>query len=427
VTNFSTKRCLLPEKLRRPLASFIFAHYVNPMRTTFSFSSSGRLIFGNHSLDQLPQTLQFLGVKRPFLVTDPILVKVGLAEKLLAKVPGIPMFSDIGPEPSLAMITNAYNAALPHKPDAVIGLGGGSNMDAAKLVSILLTHGGHPKDYVGEEKVPGPVIPNIAIPTTAGTGSEVSLAAVFTDTDAGIKVSTLSEYLRPKIAIVDPLLTLSCPPKVSADSGMDALVHAIEAFTAIDYQKFPVPDGAVSVYQGKNPLADSMAEQAIKLVAKHLVQAVNHGDDLLAREGMALAATLAGLAFSNAAVALVHAMEYPVGAAVHCSHGEGNALLLPHVMRFNKPARLEEFATIATWLGEDVSGLSLEEAAERAIIVVDRLREAVKIPARLRDIKVIPEQIPQFAKKAITITRLMRVNPIYPTESDIEKIYQAAY
>lgn len=397
------------------------------MRTTFSFSSSGRLIFGNHSLKQLPQTLKFLGAENPFLISDPVLNRVGLVQQVREQIPNCPMFCEIGPEPTLAMILDAYHVAQQHQPDAIIGLGGGSNMDAAKLVSILLTHGGHPKDYVGEEKVPGPVVPIIAIPTTAGTGSEVSLAAVFTDTDAGIKVSTLSEYLRPKMALVDPLLTLSCPPKVSADSGMDALVHAIEAFTAIDYQKFPVPDGAVSVYQGKNPLADSMAEQAIKLIARHLVRAVQQGDDLSAREGMALAATLAGLAFSNAAVALVHAMEYPVGAAVHCSHGEGNALLLPHVMRFNKPARLKEFATIATWLGEDISGLALEEAAERAIVAVDRLREAVKIPARLRDLKVQPEQLPAFAQKAISITRLMRVNPIYPTQEEIEAIYKSAY
>src|SRR5262249_25170414 len=159
------------------------------------------------------------------------------------------------------------------------------------------------------------------MPTTAGTGSEVSAASVLTDTDNHIKVGILSNYLRPRVALVDPLLTVSCPPKVTADSGIDALTHAIEAYTAVDNATFPLPTGDRTVSQGRHPMGDVLAEKAIALIGAHLRHAVRHGDDLVAREGMALGATMAGMSFSNVGVAVVHALEYPVGGATHCSHG----------------------------------------------------------------------------------------------------------
>ena len=185
------------------------------------------------------------------------------------------------------MTTSGLNAlaaaARAFNPDVVIGLGGGSNMDTAKLVSMILAHGGDPLDYTGDCRIPGPVKPLICIPTTAGTGSEVSAAAVFTDTANHIKVSCLSPFLRPAFAIVDPLFTVSCPPKVTADSGIDALTHAIEAFCAVDNDAFPLPSGEKSVYQGKNPLADAMAREAIVRVGDFLRRAVEDGNDLEAR------------------------------------------------------------------------------------------------------------------------------------------------
>src|SRR5207247_201069 len=207
-------------------------------------------------------------------------------------------------------------------------------------------------DYLGDDRIPGPTLPVVCVPTTAGTGSEVSGAAALTDTDNAVKVSCLSPFLRPDAAVVDPLLTVSCPPKVTADSGIDALTHAIEAYTACDNDAFPLPSGEKSVYQGKNPMADAMAEKAIRLVGRFLKRAVKDGNDLEARDGMALAATLAGLAFSNAGVALVHAMEYPVGGAVHVSHGAGNGLLLPFVMRCNLEKRADVYSAVALVLTE---------------------------------------------------------------------------
>jgi alcohol dehydrogenase class IV len=267
----------------------------------------------------------------------------------------------------------------------------------------------------------------MCVPTTSGTGSEVTAASVLTDTANQIKVGVLSNYMRPKVAIVDPLLTVSCPAKVTADSGIDALTHAIEAYTAIDNEEFPLPEGERSVYQGRHPLGDCLAEKAIELIGRHLATAVREPHDLAAREGMALAATVAGLAFSNIGVALVHAMEYPVGGAVHCSHGAGNGLLLPFVMRYNLPARVERFARVAELLGEQTAGLSREQAAERAISAVERLKAEIGIPARLRDLGVTPQQLPLFAEKAFGIKRILRVNPRVPTVAEIEGVFRAAY
>jgi alcohol dehydrogenase class IV len=300
-------------------------------------------------------------------------------------------------------------------------------MDLAKLCAVLLAHGGEPRDYFGEEKVPGPILPLVCVPTTAGTGSEVTQAAVLTDEENHIKVSTLSQWLRPRAAIVDPRLTLTCPAKVTADSGVDALTHAIEAYTAVDNAQFPVADGGVTAYQGRNVLSDAMAETAMRLIAEHLAGAVIEPDNLAAREGMALAALTAGLAFSNSGVALVHALEYPVGGAVHCSHGAGNGLLLPHVMRFNLPKRTRQFVRVAELLGENVESLSEHAAAERAVVAVERLCRAVGIPSRLRDIGVRQEQLSEFAAKAFAIKRLLRVNPRSASEADLLGILTAAY
>jgi alcohol dehydrogenase class IV len=223
------------------------------------------------------------------------------------------------------------------------------------------------------------------------------------------------------------MLTVSCPPKVSADSGIDALTHAIEGYTAVDNAVFPLPPGERSVYQGKHPMGDMCAEKAISLIGQYLVRAVKDGNDLEAREGMALAALLAGLAFSNVGVAVVHALEYPVGGAVHCSHGCGNGLLLPYVMRFNLPARVQEFGVIARLLGENTSGLNEQAAAEKAIMAVERLRNAIGIPARLRDIGVKEEQLRPFAEKASGIQRILRVNPRPVTVDDLHGILKSAY
>jgi alcohol dehydrogenase class IV len=401
------------------------------MRETWTFHSAGQLLFGRNAVRQLGEVAQRLGARRFLLVTDPVLVKAGVAERVRSPLAesgaAVSVFDGGEPEPSLRAAEACIAAAREFGPDAVLGLGGGSNMDLAKITATVLAHGGTPRGYVGDDKVPGPIAPLVCVPTTAGTGSEVSAASVLTDTDNHIKVGILSNHLRPRVALVDPLLMVSCPPKVTADSGIDALTHAVEAYTAVDNADFPLPPGERTVYQGRHPMGDVLAEKAIALIGANLRRAVAQGDDLDAREGMALGATLAGLAFSNVGVAVVHALEYPVGGATHCAHGAGNGLLLPFVMRFNLPARRRELATVARLLGEDLTGLDEQAAAERAVAAVERLRQDIGIPQRLRDIGVTEAQLRPFAEKAFGIKRILRVNPRAVTVDDLEGILRAAY
>lgn len=401
------------------------------MRTTWTFHSAGQLLFGRRAVAQLGDVAGRLRARRILLVTDPILVKAGLVEMVHIPLSEsgvvVEVFSGGEPEPSLHAARKAIAVGKDFRPDAVLGLGGGSNIDLAKITAVVLTHGGDLRDYFGDDKIPGPVLPLLCLPTTAGTGSEVSASAVLTDTDNHIKVGILSNYLRPTVALVDPMLTVSCPPRVTADSGIDALTHAIEAYTAVDNAVFPLPQGERTVYQGRHPVGDLFAEKAIALVGTHLRRAVSHGHDLEAREGMALAATLAGLAFSNVGVALVHALQLPVGGGTHSSHGAGNGLLLPHVMRYNLPVRRAAFVSVARLLGENVHGLSEEEAAARAVTAVEKLRDDIGIPRRLRDLGVTEEQLRPFAEKAFAVKRILRVNPRTATLEDMEKILREAY
>ena len=400
-------------------------------RDYWNFYSAGRIVFGSGVVRRLDQFIQPWKAKNVLIVTDSILTRVGVVAQVESplKAAGISVsvFDGGEPEPSFAIADKAIELARTVKPDVIIGVGGGSHLDLATIVANILTHGGHYKDYFGYGKVPGPIMPLVCIPTTAGTGSEVSHAAVLTDTVNQTKISCLSHYLRPQLAVVDPKLTLTCPPRASADSGIDALTHAIEAFTAVRFDELDVPADEPFPYDGKQPIGDCLAERAIELIGRHLVKAVLEPDNLAAREGMALAATLAGLAFSNNAVAVVHALEYPIGGALHCSHGAGNGLLLPYVMRFNLPSRTAEFARIAQLLGEDTTGLTESSAAELAITAVERLRSAIGIPQRIRELGGTADQLPTFAKKSFEIKRLMLLNGRQPSEADLLGILQAAF
>jgi len=401
------------------------------MRTVWRFHSAGELVFGWCAVRETGEICQRQKLRKVFVLTDKVLLNVGVVHKVLEslKAAGVDAVVYPGgePEPTLDACNRAIEAAKGYGPDGIIGLGGGSNMDMAKITAKVLAHGGTPMDYVGDDRIPGPIMPLICIPTTAGTGSEVSGADVFTDSSTQLKLGSLSNYLRPRVAIVDPDLSSTCPKKVTADSGIDALTHAIEAFTAVDNEVFPLPEGQKSVYQGRHFFGSMVAEKAIRLCGSYLKRAVQDGSDHEAREGMAMAATLGGLAFSNVGVAAVHALEYPVGGAVHCSHGEGNGLLLPFVMRFNMPNRKKEFGWIANWLGVDTNGMSEDVAAEAAITAVNQLKRDIGIPERLRDLGVREDQLRTFAEKSHAIVRIMRVNPRAATVEDLEGILRQAW
>jgi len=293
------------------------------------------------------------------------------------------------------------------KPDFVLGIGGGSCMDMAKSVAILLTHGGSLRDYYGENKVPGTVIPVIAVPTTAGTGSEVTPVAVIADTERGIKIGIASPYLIPIAAVCDPELTMTCPPGLTACSGADALTHAIESFTAAP-RAFTADLTVKNVFVGKNILSDTFGILAITNIFKALPVAYRDGRNIEAREQMMLAALAAGCAFGTAGTAAAHAIQYPVGNVTHTPHGVGVALLLPYVMEFNRPSCVPAFAHIGRAIGLPGGD---EKISHDVIDEVARLLQSVGIPRTLEQLGLPKDKREWTAESAIGAVRLVNNNP----------------
>lgn len=303
-------------------------------------------------------------------------------------------------------------------PDVVIGVGGGSCLDMAKCVALLLTHGGQPQDYYGELKVPGPILPLIAIPTTAGTGSEVTPVAVLSDSSRSLKIGISSPYLIPTASICDPELTLTCPASLTAIAGSDALTHAIEAFTAI---RRPVTPGMTQqrVFIGKNALSDHFALSAISLLWQGLEAAVTDGGNLTARAQVMLGATYAGLAFGVAGTAAAHAIQYPVGAVTHTAHGAGVACLMPWVMRWNHPeigAELEQMAVM----------MKLSDGSH-VIPAVSALFARIGIPPTLAALGLAEDQLDWVAEQSCGIERLIQNNPRPIDRNDMRLLLDAAF
>jgi alcohol dehydrogenase class IV len=308
----------------------------------------------------------------------------------------------------------------------IIGMGGGSCMDMAKAVAVLVTHGGEPSTYYGEYKVPGPVTPLIAVPTTSGTGSEVTPVAVISDTARGTKIGIASPHLIPQVAVCDPELTLTCPPALTACSGGDALTHAIESFTALAR---PASHDLTlqHVFVGKNALSDHFALLAISSIWKSLHRAYVNGKDLQAREHLMMGALAAGCAFGTAGTAAAHAIQYPVGNATHTAHGDGVASLLPYVMEFNRPACIDSFAQIARMLGlGDASG-SDDDLSRILIEAVAGLFASVGIPRTLKDLGLPADKQQWTAESAIAIQRLVKNNPRPLDLPAMQAITAAAY
>jgi alcohol dehydrogenase class IV len=354
------------------------------------------------------------GMKKALLVTDPGIYQSGLVETVMARMPDtieLDIYTEAEPEPSLSGLNKAAGKFSGSRYDAIIGLGGGSSIDTAKGLSVLLAHGGDGRDYIGTDKVPGPGIALIALPTTAGTGSEVTNIAIFSDTDKELKVGMVSNHLLAKMALVDPVLTYKCPRGVTAASGIDALVHAIECYTSTKANSF----------------TDALAIRAMRLISDNLRTAVAEGTNERARGAMAEGALLAGIAFGNSGVAAVHALAYPLGARFHVSHGVANGLLLPYVMKCNLSAEPARYAHITEVLGEEIRGMTTLEAAEAGVEAVKRLIRDISIPQRLRDLKVPEEALEGMAAATMDVTRLLANNPKKLTLDDVRGIWRDAW
>ncbi|QDB78745.1 iron-containing alcohol dehydrogenase [Georgenia wutianyii] len=357
-----------------------------------------------------------------FGATEEFAELVGLLEGAGVRVT---VFAEVLADVPVHQVIECAALAADAEPDVVVGMGGGSCLDLAKAVAVLLTHGGVPSDYYGECRVPGPVMPVVALPTTAGTGSEVTPVAVLTDPERVSKVGISSPHLIPHTAVCDPELTVGCPPALTASAGADALSHGIEAFTAI---RRPVSAELATerVFVGKNTLTDTYALMAVRQIAGALVRAWTDPTDMAAREAMMLGATAGGFALGTAGTAVAHAIQYPVGALTHTPHGVGVGVLLPYVMEFNRPARVPELAAVALAMGASPDAAE-EDLADEAIDRVAALLAAVGIPATLADLGLPADRLRWTAEQALGAARLVANNP-RPVDADsLERIVRAAH
>jgi alcohol dehydrogenase class IV len=363
---------------------------------------------------------------RVLVVTDAVLAAGKAARRVLDSLRSqgleVEIFDGTAPELPMDVVLDAIGRARRSAPRCVIGLGGGSSIDLAKLVALGVTHGEDLRSFYGEEQVPGAVAPVIAIPTTAGTGSEVTPVAVLTDPQAVLKVGISSRHLIPTYAVVDPDMSHGCPPRVTAHAGIDALAHAVEAFTAAERR---LPPGTNAVFVGKNSLSDAFALLAVRHIAPHLVRAQDDEPD--ARAAVAYGSLCAGLAFGTAGTAVAHALQYPIGARTNTPHGLGTGLLLAYAMRFNRSARVAELAAIGRAMGVADDGTSDERAAEEAIGGVAKLAGAVGLPASLAELGVAEEELTGLAREALGVGRLIVNNPRELGEEELLEILRAAW
>lgn len=385
------------------------------MRKTFSFTGAKKIVFGNGSLLTLAAQVKEHHAQNPLVVIDKNLAKTGLQEKIASILvsDGIKftVYDKVEPEPQIELADEGAQLAIKSKCDCVIGVGGGSAMDVAKAIAVIATNKGAAADYLGLGKVPKPGLPKIMIPTTAGTGSEVTFTAVFVRKNLKKKEGMNSPYLYPELALLDPELTLSLPPAPTAETGLDALCHAIESYTSIN----------------SSPMSEMFSLEAIALIAENLRTCVHDGKNIAARERMLLGSLYAGIGLANAGVTAVHSLSYPLGGKFGVSHGLANTMLLAPVMAFNLAGALEKFADVADAMGECVEGLPSREAAYLAVDAVEALIDDCGITSSIKDFGVKEEDFPALADVAMTVARPLENNPRKMTKEDMIAIYAQAF
>lgn len=381
---------------------------------SFTFTTTRSLVCEPGASHSLASHVQSLGIRRPFLVTDRGVLATGILQPALDSLAGagleLAVFADVVADPPEAVVLDALAQARAHRCDGVIGFGGGSPMDTAKLVALLTTGEQSLQQVYGVGNATGKRLPLIQIPTTAGTGSEVTPIAIVT-TGETTKMGVVAPQLLPDLAILDATLTTGLPGPVTAATGIDAMVHAIEAYTS---------------KVRKNPYSDMLAREALRLLSANLHTAVHQGDNVEARSSMLLGAMLAGQAFANAPVAAVHALAYPLGGIFHIPHGLSNSLVLPHVMRFNLPAARALYAELAPLVLPATHTVTNDPAGALIDYLVE-LSENVLLPQRLRDVNIPEQAIERLATDAMLQQRLLVNNPREVTETDARAIYQAAW
>ena len=382
----------------------------------FLFSTVSDVVVGVDSSKQLGDMLVSMGVRRVLIVTDPGIVQFGLLESALASLQkhniAVHIYSDVVADPPASVVVSAVEAAQDFACDGVVGFGGGSSMDVAKLLAVLIKGEQTLEDIYGVDQITGGRLPLIQVPTTAGTGSEVTMVSIIT-TGKTTKAGVVSRTLLADKVILDARLTVGLPPAVTAATGIDAMVHAIEAFTS---------------KRLKNPLSDMLAGEALRLMANNLETAVKQGDNLEARSAMLLGAMLAGQAFANAPVAAVHALAYPLGGNYHIPHGLSNSLVLPYVLRFNASHSAALYAQLAPII---LPGKALPaDAVAVTELLADHflaLAADLGLPTTLQQLGIDKNDLPRLAEEAMLQQRLLINNPREVSLNDALAIYQEAF
>lgn len=372
--------------------------------------------FGEGVVDQLPATLDELGIDAPLVVTDTGVESAGVLDAVLAGLDTEPTVYYAATEPSV----DDFEDLPTEEVDGVVAVGGGSCLDTAKVASALLAHGGSASNYLGVDRVPGPVVPSIAVPTTSGTGSQATQTAVVTHD--GVKRGVSDELLRPDVALVDPALTYDLPQDVTARSGFDAFVHALESLTARDYRYVaPRPIN----YQGANPVSRPLSRQALDQIHGSFERVVTDGDDREARRQMSLGAHLAGTAFSNAGLGAVHALASAVGGMTGRPHGECLGASLTAGLTYNLPERRREYADIAEQLGVSEPNDSLDEAADALLGECDRLRDVADLPGSFAALGLGPDDVEKIVQNTLVQERRIKTNPRHVDDDVREPIERA--
>ncbi|MDY7568907.1 L-threonine dehydrogenase [Pseudomonas sp. CCC4.1] len=371
-------------------------------------------IMGNGCLDEAMTAIRNYGFRKALIVTDAGLAKAGvatlIAEKLALQDIDSVIFDGAKPNPSIANVEAGLKVLKEHQCDFIVSLGGGSPHDCAKGIALCATNGGHIRDYEGVDRSAKPQLPLVSINTTAGTASEMTRFCIITDEERHVKMAIVDRNVTPLLSVNDPELMVAMPKGLTAATGMDALTHAIEAY----------------VSTAANPITDACAIKAMELISQNLRQAVSDGKNLTARENMAYAQFLAGMAFNNASLGFVHAMAHQLGGFYDLPHGVCNAVLLPHVQTFNASVCAARLTDVAHALGADVRGLSPEEGAQAAIAAIRTLAKDVEIPAGLRDLGAKLDDIPILATNALK-DACGFTNPRKGDQGQIEEIFRNAF
>lgn len=377
------------------------------------FQTTPRIVMGPGSADGVAAEVKRLRADKIMIITDPGLVKTGIVDRFegLLKKAGFSLgrFDAVEPDPRFEVASQAAEFTKSSGADLILGVGGGSSLDIAKVASILVTNAQPIDSLFGIDLVEAPGLPLILVPTTAGTGSEVTPIAILSDDQEKLKKGIVSPRLFPASAILDPELTLGLPPSVTAATGMDALIHAVEAYTS----------------RNATPLTDLLAVQAMKLIFENIRTAYANGSDLHARSNMLEGSMLAGMAFANAGVTAVHAFAYPIGAEFHIPHGVANSIMLAAVMEFNMLGNLRKFAQMAELFGEDTVGLSERKSAQLAVEALRTLAADLRVPSHLSEFGVKEEDIPSLAEGVMKVTRLLANNPRELGRQDAVDIYRS--